>query len=199
VTAEDDVDDFIEQFTLGQGELLKATLNPAKNLCSHQSNVTLANPLGPVVRGWEQVAVATDYAASQFRDGEIVDVEAAAKCLTPQLAYIVRVERSEAKVGGQQALTHISLRVTMIMRPKTAFGRSSTGTQTRSRRSASRINHSSVARQEITRFRSVHPQNGLVRARVCAHAYVLGLAYRKKILGTGSASGWFHCAEPTKP
>jgi hypothetical protein len=69
MTAEDDVDDFIEQFTLAQGELLKGNPEPAKNLCSHRQDVTLANPLGPVVRGWEQVAAATDQAASQFRDG----------------------------------------------------------------------------------------------------------------------------------
>lgn len=86
MTAEDDVDDFIEQFTLAQGELLKGNPEPAKNLCSHRQDVTLANPLGPVVRGWEQVAAATDYAASQFRDGEIIDVETATKCVTPELA-----------------------------------------------------------------------------------------------------------------
>ena len=67
MTAEDDVDDFIEQFTLAQGELLKGNPEPAKNLCSRRQDVTLANPLGPVVRGWEQVAAATDQAASQFR------------------------------------------------------------------------------------------------------------------------------------
>ena len=37
------------------------------------------------------------------------------KCVTPELAYIVRTERSEAKFGGQEAVTPISLRVTMIM------------------------------------------------------------------------------------
>ena len=45
MTAEDDVDDFIEQFTLAQGELLKGNPEAAKNLCSHRQDVTLANPL----------------------------------------------------------------------------------------------------------------------------------------------------------
>ena len=53
-----------------------------------------------------------------MRDGKIVDVENVVKCVTPELAYIVRMERSEAKVGGQEAVTPISLRVTMIMRPE---------------------------------------------------------------------------------
>jgi ketosteroid isomerase-like protein len=118
MTAEDDVDDFIEQFTLAQGELLKGNPEPAKNLCSHRQDVTLANPLGPVVRGWEQVAAATDQAASQFRDGEYVGVEDVTKYVTPELAYIVRIERAKAKVGGQQAVSPITLRATMIMRPE---------------------------------------------------------------------------------
>ena len=79
--------------------------------------MTLANPLGPVVRGLEQVA-ATDQAASQFRDGQYLGVEDVSKYVTPELAYIVRVERSKAKVGGEETPTNISLRVTMIMRPE---------------------------------------------------------------------------------
>ena len=102
MTAEDSVDELIEQFTLAQGELLKGNPEPAKKLCSHRQDVTLANPLGPVVRGWEQVAAITDHAASQVRDGEIVDVETVMKCVTPELAYVVRVERTKAKVRGRR-------------------------------------------------------------------------------------------------
>src|SRR5512133_1579611 len=105
MTAEDNVDELIKQFTLAQGELLKGNPEPAKEFCSHRQDVTLANPLGPVVRGWEQVAAITDHAASQVRDGEIVDVETVMKCVTPELAYVVRVERTKAKVGGQEAVT----------------------------------------------------------------------------------------------
>jgi ketosteroid isomerase-like protein len=118
MTAEDNVDELIKQFTLAQGELLKGNPEPAKEFCSHRQDVTLANPLGPVARGWEQVAAITDHAASQVRDGEIVDVETVSKYVTSELAYVVRVERTKAKVGGQDVLTHISLRVTLIMRPE---------------------------------------------------------------------------------
>jgi len=118
MTAEDDVDELIEQFNLAQGELLKGNPGPVNEFVSHRQDVTLANPLGPVVRGWEQVAAATDRAALQVRDGETVDVETVSKYVTPELAYIVRVERSKAKVGGQETVTPISLRVTMILRPE---------------------------------------------------------------------------------
>ena len=75
MSAEDKVEELIKQFTLAQGELLKGNSEPAKNLCSHRQDVTLANPLGPAVRGWEQVAATIEHAASQMRDGEIVHVE----------------------------------------------------------------------------------------------------------------------------
>ena len=118
MSAEENVEELIEQFTLAQGELLKGNSEPTKRFCSHREDVTLANPLGPVVHGWEQVAAATDQAASQFRDGEYLGVEDISKCVTPELAYIVRIERAVAKVGGQQAVSPVTLRATMIMRPE---------------------------------------------------------------------------------
>ena len=122
MTAEDNVEELIKQFTLAQGELLKGNSEPAKEMCSHRQDVTLANPTRPVVHGWEHVAAATDQAASQFRDGEYVGVEDVSKYVTPELAYIVRIERAKAKIGGQQAVSPITLRPTMIMALKTAFG-----------------------------------------------------------------------------
>jgi ketosteroid isomerase-like protein len=118
MSAEENVEELIEQFTLAQGELLKGNSEPAKGFCSHREDVTLANPLGPVVHGWEQVAAATDQAASQFRDGEYLGVEDISKYVTPELAYIVRIERAQAKVGGQPVVSPVTLRATMIMRPE---------------------------------------------------------------------------------
>jgi len=118
MSAEYNVDELIKQFTLAQGELLKGNSEPAKKMCSHRQDVTLANPLGPGVHGWEQVAAATDQAASQFRDGEYVSVEDVSKYVTPELAYVVRIERAKAKVGGQQTVSPVTLRATMIMRPE---------------------------------------------------------------------------------
>jgi ketosteroid isomerase-like protein len=118
MTAEEKVDELIAQFDLAAGELLKGNPGSTEGVWSHRQDVTLANPLGPVVRGWEQVAATGRHAASQVRDGELVDVENVMKCVTPELAYIVRVERAKAKVGGQEAVTPFSLRVTMIMRPE---------------------------------------------------------------------------------
>jgi len=97
---------------------VKGNPEPVKMVFSHQEDVTLANPLGPAVRGWEQVAAAAERAASQFSEGESVGFEIVAKYVTPELAYMVWVERTKAKVGGRQDVAPIALRVTTIFRPE---------------------------------------------------------------------------------
>jgi ketosteroid isomerase-like protein len=54
--------------------------------------------------------------SAQFSDGEIVTVDVIEENSTAELAYIVRVERAKAKVGGSDEVTPIALRVTMIFR-----------------------------------------------------------------------------------
>jgi len=113
-----DFDTVVEQYHLALGEFVKGNPEPVKKLFSHREDVTLANPLGPPARGWEQVAATGERAASQFREGEKVGFEIVAKYVTPELAYIVELERTKAKVGGRQDVALIALRVTTIFRPE---------------------------------------------------------------------------------
>ena len=114
----DDLDEVIEQYNLALGEFVKGNPEPVKQMFSHQEDVTLANPLGPPVRGWEQVAETIDRAASNFRDGEFTGFENVVKYVTHDLAYIVEIERTKAKVGGREDVAPSTLRVTMIFRPE---------------------------------------------------------------------------------
>jgi len=114
----DDVDQLIEQFHLASGEFLKGNPKPTQELFSHRGDVTLANPFGPAVRGWEQVAKVSEHAASQVRDGEFVSAEIIEKNVTPELAYVVEIEQAKAKIGGSEDITPFALRVTMIFRPE---------------------------------------------------------------------------------
>ena len=118
MAAVDDVDKLIERFHLASTEFLKGNPEPVKKLCSHREDVTLNNPFPPPAHGWEQVAATIERAASQFRDGEFVSAEIIEKHVTPELAYVVRVERTKAKVGGREDIASITLRVTMIFRPE---------------------------------------------------------------------------------
>jgi ketosteroid isomerase-like protein len=114
----DEIDELIERFNLAQGEFLKGNVESMNNLFSHKEDVTLNNPLSPPAHGWEQVAATMERAASQFRDGQIVAFETIEKHATAEFAYVVRVERAKAKVGGSDDIVPIALRVTMVFRPE---------------------------------------------------------------------------------
>jgi ketosteroid isomerase-like protein len=118
MAAVDDLDEVVEQYHLAAAEFVKGNPEPAKKLFSHREDVTLANPQGPAVRGWEQVAQTMERAAAARRDGEATSFEIVAKYVTPELAYVVEVERFEAKVGGREEITPFALRATMIFRPE---------------------------------------------------------------------------------
>jgi ketosteroid isomerase-like protein len=114
----DAFDEVVEQYHLALGEFVKGNPEPAKELFSHREDVTLANPFGPPVRGWDEVAKTLERAASHYRDGEATGFENVAKYVTAELAYIVAMERMQTKVEGREDVTPIAVRVTAIFRPE---------------------------------------------------------------------------------
>ena len=116
MAAVDDVDELIEQWQLAAGEFVKGNPEPVKKLWSHKEDVTLANPWGPPVRGFDEVAKTIEHAASLRRDGEFVGSEIVAKYVSAELAYVVQLER--AKVGAREDIAPIATRSTMIFRPE---------------------------------------------------------------------------------
>jgi hypothetical protein len=71
-----------------------------------------------------------EHAASLRRDGEATSFEIVAKNVTPELAYIVQLERLKAKEGGREDMIPYALRSTMTFDPKIAPGRWCTDTPT---------------------------------------------------------------------
>jgi ketosteroid isomerase-like protein len=99
-------------------EFIKGNAEPYKELFSHTEDISLANPFGPPVRGWDEAARTMELAALRYRDGEVVGFENVAKYITSEFAYIVEVERYRAKVGEGEDITPVALRVTSIFRPE---------------------------------------------------------------------------------
>src|SRR5919202_6398563 len=118
MATENDLDKVIEQYQHSLVEFIKGDPEPQKQLWSPREDVTLANPLGPPARGWEQVEKTLERAASVIRGGESVDFETVAEYVTPELAYIVWIERVMAKLGSREDITPFALRVTTIFRPE---------------------------------------------------------------------------------
>src|SRR3712207_808992 len=118
MAAIDDVDELIEQYHLALDEIMKGSPEGYKKLYSRRDDVTLANPFGPTVRGWDEVAKTLERAASHYRDGEATGFENVAKYVSAELAYVVEVERGKSKVGGRDDITPLAVRVTTIFRPE---------------------------------------------------------------------------------
>ncbi len=112
------LDEFVEQYHQALDEFFRGNPRPAQELYSHRDDATLANPFGPIAKGWTQIAETMEKAAANYREGGAIGFETTARCETPQLAYLVEVERFRARVGGGEEFATGALRVTSILRPE---------------------------------------------------------------------------------
>lgn len=118
MTAAGDFDALIDPYHQALRAIINGDPGACKAMYSDDEDVTLANPFGGVARGRAEVEKMLDGAADNYRDGEIVGYETHAKLVTPELAYLVEVESYRAKVGGDDELSAIGLRVTSVFRPE---------------------------------------------------------------------------------
>lgn len=114
--SESDFKLIVEQYHQALDAFVRGDTAMQKSLFSRRNDVTLANPLGPPVRGWSEVEKTMERAASQLRDGERIQFERIAGHAGIDLAYIVEIERTRAKIGGSGEKSPVSLRVTTIFR-----------------------------------------------------------------------------------
>jgi ketosteroid isomerase-like protein len=101
----------LDEFVNGRPTVLQA-------LFSHRDDVSLANPIAPVARGWENVARTQGEASSQFQSSEPIDFERVSTYVTSELAFMVEMERWNAKPGDMTEMRPVALRVTTIFRPE---------------------------------------------------------------------------------
>jgi ketosteroid isomerase-like protein len=106
----------IEIYHRALNNLLRGDPEPAKALFSTRTDVTLANPFGPAVRGKAQVDAAIDRAAAGFRDGEVESFERISGEVRPDLAYILEVEHLRARLGDGSNTSPFVLRATTVLR-----------------------------------------------------------------------------------
>lgn len=97
-------------------EIVRGNPEAFFELYSRSDDATLANPYGPPVRGFPQIEEAGRRAAANFRDGRALNFDTVVRYETSELAYLLEIERFEAKVAGSDELTALSLRVTSIFR-----------------------------------------------------------------------------------
>jgi ketosteroid isomerase-like protein len=113
-----DLRQVVGQYHAAADEFSRGDSRPVKMVFSHRDDVTvtLANPFGPVVRGWQQVSEALDFASSRFKDGEVTSFETVAEYVSSDLATILEIEQWKTKVSGRKEITPFVLRVTTTFR-----------------------------------------------------------------------------------
>jgi ketosteroid isomerase-like protein len=111
-----DFKEVIEQYHHSVAAFIAGNPEPQKRMWSRRDDITLANPLGPPARGWNDVEAALDRATEQLRShpNETIVVDRISDYATDHLAYIVEIERDRMRIGGRLVL--VSLRVTTIFR-----------------------------------------------------------------------------------
>ena len=116
-----DFHESVAQFQRALDHFFRGDAEPCKQMMSRREDVTLANPFGPIARGWAQVSDTMDRAAMNYRGGAATGFESAAEYETPELAYTVWVERFSTRVGDE--LKSGALRRTTIFRPESGSWR----------------------------------------------------------------------------
>ena len=106
----------MEEYRRAGLEITRGNPEVYKSLWSRRDDVTLANPFGPPVRGWEEVSARLDLAASNYRDGRDYEVQSIATVIAPELAYTVEIERIRTRVRGSDQLAPIAIRATTVFR-----------------------------------------------------------------------------------
>lgn len=89
----EDLDQLIERYHSALSAFVTGNPQPAVAFFSRRDDVRLANPFGPVACGPNQVKLAAERAAMNYRGGRAIGFEPFPKCVTHDLAYLVEVER----------------------------------------------------------------------------------------------------------
>lgn len=107
----------IDQDHAAMDALLRGDPEPKKKMFSLSNDVTLANPLGPAVRGRDAIERLIDGVASQVLEGEPQSFERIAEYISGDLAYVHEIEHCPGvRMGPSADSKPFSLRATTIWR-----------------------------------------------------------------------------------
>ncbi len=115
-----DFDQIVKQYNVAMSEFFKGNAEHINKIYSNRDDISLAQLSGPFARGRKQVAETASRNATKYSEG-ITSFETLVKYVTPELAYIVQVERTNAKISGSNKVTSLALRVTSIFRREEGF------------------------------------------------------------------------------
>jgi ketosteroid isomerase-like protein len=97
--------------------MAQGDIRPTMQLYSTRDDVTLANPLGPPIVGWANIEKEAARVAAGFTGGfETFEFDEITRVVTPQLGYLVGIERATIRRVGSDTAMPLDLRVTTVFR-----------------------------------------------------------------------------------
>jgi ketosteroid isomerase-like protein len=110
-----DFDDALEAYRDCIRAMARGDNAPGMALYSRRDDVTLANPLGPPIRGWADIAAEAARVAAGFAGGTMA-FEDVTRFEAADFAYIVGFERGTVRRAEGGETVSMALRVTTIFR-----------------------------------------------------------------------------------
>ena len=110
-----DFDEAVKKYDLAMSDFFKGNPEPINSIYSDCDEISLAQLSGSFIIGRNPVTETASRNAMKYREGKTT-FETLAKYVAPEFAYIVQVERTNAKIGGADEFSSLVLRVTSIFR-----------------------------------------------------------------------------------
>lgn len=113
VDAVKDLEQVIEVYHEGIGHFMTGDCEPCVELLSRQG-CSLGNPFGPWVKGLNDVAGSMRRTSPSYSEGRAIGFDRINEYVDSELAYIVELEKLEAKVAGRDYYQPVTLRTTSV-------------------------------------------------------------------------------------
>lgn len=106
----------IEQDHRALDALVMGDPEPKKRMFSRRDDVTVANPIGPPVRGRSALEDTLDRVTSRIAEGKPHEFQRISEYATADLAYVVEIERTGVRLADSDEIKPFSLRATTVWR-----------------------------------------------------------------------------------
>ena len=108
-------DEAVKEYERAMRDFFKGNPKPINDIYSSCNEISLAQLSGSFITGRNEVTEVVRQNALKYREGTTT-FETLTTFVTPEVAYIVQVERVDAKIDGKNKITPLALRVTSIFR-----------------------------------------------------------------------------------
>jgi ketosteroid isomerase-like protein len=105
----------VKEYEMAMRDFFKGNPKPLNTIYSNSDEISLAQLSGSFIKGRNKVAEVARQNAMKYRESNTT-FQTLTKYVAPDVAYVVQVERVDAKIDGKNESSSLALRVTSIFR-----------------------------------------------------------------------------------